>query len=313
MRILFLASPDPDYVADGLFHGLRHLLGADVVDAPRRDPLYKGTNRGELYGRGFGLYGLLDDVETDRESVWDREWDLVVSAVIWRDWDCWVRAWQTFGPRVRHAVVDGADLPFAYPYGPAWLRARNWPVPRADSRATYFKREWRRWSVPRWVHPVPLAISYPAEKVVPFVPPKTQEFGTHVIDLEVGERLGRRLAHERQHVFESEDQYLNDLRASRFGITTKRAGWDALRHYEIAAAGTVPCFRDLNGKPSTAAPHGLVPGRNCLSYADADDLLRQVAALSDDRYAQLAQGALGWARENTTVKRARWFLERALA
>jgi len=40
----------------------------------------------------------------------------------------------------------------------------------------------------------------------------------------------------------------------------KRGGWDCLRHYEIAAAGAVPCVRQLEGKPSSCAPHGLQAG-----------------------------------------------------
>ena len=99
-----------------------------------------------------------------------------------------------------------------------------------------------------------------------------------------------------------------DLRRSRFGITTKRKGWDALRHYEIAAAGTVPCFRDLGRKPPRCAPHGLVPGRNCLSYTGADDLLAQVDGLEGERYRALATGALDWARANNTRRRAQELL-----
>ena len=91
-------------------------------------------------------------------------------------------------------------------------------------------------------------------------------------------------------------------------MTVKRAGWDALRHYEIAANGAVPCFRELDRKPATCAPHG-VDRTNCVVYRDAGDLLRQVAAMGDDRYAELQAGALAWARANTTVRRAQEILD----
>lgn len=314
-RILFLADPEPDYVADGLFHGLRVLFGPSVVDWPRRDPLYVDSDPGRLYGRGFGFYGILPDIAVDREGVFEREWDLVVSAVIWRDWQFWVRAWQAFGPRVKHAVVDGGDLPWVYPYGPAWWRPRRWFVPRAHTRARYFKREWvpaTMLAAGRRIQLEPIAIAYPAEKMLTDVPPKTQDFASHIVDLEVGKRLGRELAHERVYVFEREADYLADLRASMYGVTTKRAGWDALRHLEIAAAGAVPCFRHLAAKPDTCAPHGLVDSENCLSYEDVDDLLDRVRALSEDQRLRLAHGALRWAHANSTEQRARSFLERAL-
>jgi hypothetical protein len=313
-RILFLADPEPDYVADGLFHGLRSLLGASVVDWPKREPMYEHVDTARLYGRGFGCYGLLPDIPVDREAVFAREWDLVISAVMWRDWPWWGRAWREFGSRVTHAVVDGGDLPWMYPYGPTWWRPWRWFVPRAHTRATYFKREWGRITMlaaARRVSLEPIAIAYPAEKMMSNVPTKTQDFATHIVDLEVGQRLGRALAHARVHVFENESDYLADLRASRFGVTTKRAGWDALRHLEIAGAGTVPCFRRLDEKPQTCAPHGLIDGENCLSYRDADELMRRVAGVADEERARLAQGALAWAHANTTEQRARSFLERA--
>jgi hypothetical protein len=314
-RILFLADPAPDYVADGLFHGLRGLLGDAVVDFPKRWPMYAGTDLGSLYGRGFGLYGLLPDLDLDRHGVFERSWDLVVSAVLWRDWASWATAWDAFGARVKHAVVDGADWRWIYPYGPIWLRPDRWFVPRAHRRATYFKREWSSRSMlaaGRRISLEPLAISYPREKMLDAVPEKTQDFQTHIVDLEVGERLGRRLANRRARIFAEESAYLSDLRASRFGVTTKRGGWDALRHLEIAGAGAIPCFRRLEEKPPTCAPHGLIPGENCISYRDAEDLFRRTQRLTDGERATLAGGALRWAHENTTVRRAESFLERAL-
>jgi hypothetical protein len=315
-RILFLADAAPDYVADGLFHGLRALHGASVVDFPRREAMYASTlDLGRFYGRGFGLYGLLPDLPVDRENVFEREWDLVVTAAIWRDWSYWARAWRAFGSQTSHAVVDGGDLHWMYPYGPAWWRPSRCFVPRAHTRATYFKREWSAITMvaaARRVHLEPIAIAYPQEKVVDSVPVKTEEFAQHIVDLEVGKALGRKLEHDRAHIFAEESTYLADLRVSRFGVTTKRAGWDALRHLEIAAAGAVPCFRHLEDKPVTCAPHGLISGVNCVSYRDAESLLCAVRALSETQRDMLSHGALSWAQANTTVQRAACFLDRAL-
>ena len=112
--------------------------------------------------------------------------------------------------------------------------------------------------------------------------------------------MGAALGLPSAYAFKSEAAYYADLAASRFAITTRRGGWDCLRHYEIAAAGAVPCFRQLEAKPARCAPHGLRPGSNCLSYHDWPDLRRQVAGITPEDYGRLWQGAREWVGEHTT-------------
>jgi hypothetical protein len=47
MRILFLTDPYMDFLAEEVLCGLRHVLGADVVDHPRKDILY-ASSRGKV-------------------------------------------------------------------------------------------------------------------------------------------------------------------------------------------------------------------------------------------------------------------------
>jgi hypothetical protein len=149
-----------------------------------------------------------------------------------------------------------------------------------------------------------ISFSIPAEKLLTGpAPPKRRLLASHVVDPEVASRLGVGTA----YAFSDEAAYYADLQASRFGVTVKRAGWDCLRHYELAANGCVPCFRDLDGKPPRCAPHGL-DDTNCVCYHDFDELIRRVEAIDDAHYASLREGALAWARANTTVRRAEQFL-----
>lgn len=318
-RVLFVTPGFEDYLSDGILHGLRALLGAAVVDYPRQDVLYRDA-RGTVRGGGFTLYGLLEDVAVDRHralfrAAEDAAFDLVVFGDIWRTFGLFTEWAPRLQGRVPIVVLDGADRVEPYPYGGFWWRRRAWwALPRAHARATYFKREispWTGWFrsyllVPpplarhtvRWLRPT--AFSVPAEKIVATPPAKDRDFASHVVDPELAERVGGATA----HVFADEDAYRADLQRSRFGITTKREGWDCLRHYEIAANGAVPCFRDLHRKPSACAPHGLSDGENCLAYADADALLERVASLDDVAYRRLQDGALAWARANTTERRA---------
>ena len=323
-RVLFVNSNHQDYLSDGVFHGLRSLLGTDAVDFPKADYLYRSASPElltQLGGRGFTLYGLLPDAPVARHHMLLRalagEFDLVVFGDIWRSFGMWTE----WGPQleregIRVAILDGADNPAPYPYAGRWFRnPRWWFLPRAHTRAFYFKREITPRTRRRGSYMVlpgrfqrtlglrPISFSIPGDKIVDTPPAKDRDFPRHVIDGEVAERLGSSEAPP----FLTELDYYSDLRRSRYGITGKRAGWDALRHYEIAANGAVPCFRDLDLKPELCAPAGL-DENNCISYRNAPDLFARLAEIDEATYRQLQTGALAWAHRNTTSVRAREFL-----
>lgn len=190
-------------------------------------------------------------------------------------------------------------------------------MPRAHREFLYFKREWtpdtqfNLWHrlVPRpWRRCLPqprnlrtVSYSIPLEKIVQRLPEKTKLLPRHIVDPEVAERVSESRT---AYAFSTEAEYYADLQVSKFGITTKRAGWDCLRHYELAANGCVPCFRNLHLKPKTCAPHGLQPAANCLAYRNADDLFKQIEKMKPDQYHHLQAGALAWARANTTTAAA---------
>jgi hypothetical protein len=46
-----------------------------------------------------------------------------------------------------------------------------------------------------------------------------------------------------------ESDYYNMYRQSMFALTSKKGGWDCLRHYEILAAGCIPIFENLDACP----------------------------------------------------------------
>lgn len=304
-RVLFISPGVEDYQADSLFHGIRSLLGADCVDFPKAEFMYDSFPRkGELYGNGFTMYGLLPDIEVDRSL--DQQFDLVVFGDIWRTYEHYLELEPRFS---RVAVIDGHDRLEVFPYMrqiPKW-----WRMPRPYKKHPYFKRELTNWTRPFRGDIRPISFAIPEEKVLQmgtgeraFHLNKIKEFNSHIVDPEVAAAVGAQTS----YAFTDEAEYYADLQASRWGITAKRAGWDALRHYEIAANGAVPCFRDLDRKPGTCAPHALKDGVNCVVYSGWDDLRRKLDATSDDEYARLQQGALDWAAASTTRKRAEWLL-----
>jgi hypothetical protein len=323
-RVLFLSPRREDYLADGIFHGLRTLLGDRAVDYPKHEVMYRANadTAGErIRGGGFTLYGLLDDVPIDRsrtiEEVRWGEFDVVLFANIKESFGLFVELLPELS-KAQMAVLDGDDHPSMYPYRRAWwTRPQWWLLPRAHKRVPYFKREltpltWHYRSfrllpgslaarLPMLRGVKPTSFSIPEEKVFVGEAEKTQLFASDIVDPELKDcaPLGKR----DDYLFAGEADYYADLRRSRFGITTKRGGWDCLRHYEIAANGAVPCFKHLDRKPATCAPHGLHAG-NCVSYDSRVELLARVESMPDDEYVRLRDGALRWARASSTTNRA---------
>jgi hypothetical protein len=51
------------------------------------------------------------------------------------------------------------------------------------------------------------------------------------------------------YIYNSEEDYYNEYKESIFAITTKKGGWDCLRHYEIMANGCIPYFPNIENCP----------------------------------------------------------------
>ena len=109
------------------------------------------------------------------------------------------------------------------------------------------------------------------------------------------------------HIFKSENDYYDDISNSWFGISSKKGGWDALRHYEIIAAGALLLFRDYNKKPKLCSPQDLP----CFSYSTKKELLSLIDTLIVDnkpsiKYEEMLEKQRYWLVENgTTIARAK--------
>jgi hypothetical protein len=333
--ILFLREAGEDYLADALLHGLRELLGPSVVDFPKADALYVNcpeASFARVRGHGFTLYRTLPDEPVDRWDVINRlklgQFRLVIFGSIQRQYAQFVDLLPWLDPQ-RTVLLDGEDTAALAPFaGRWWRRPTTWLWPAAHPRFAYYKREWlpatlhyrlyRLWPE-AWATKLherlrlrKISFAVPEGKIFTGAALKTKDFPAHIVDAEVADRLTGKNGTQ-AYAFKTEAEYYADLRASRYGITTKRAGWDCLRHYEIASNGAVPCFRDLALKPASCAPHGLHEG-NSLSYRNADDLFRQIERLEASRYEQLRAGSLKWAREhNTRVQAARLLSDNGIA
>jgi len=321
MKILIFTSDQEDYLSDSLLHGFRNFLGDNAIDFPKKESMYVGYPSLEsLYGRGFTLYGTLSKFPIDRMEITNKlakgYFDLVIFSCIHSQFGYYMQFLDFLDPK-RTVIIDGADSQNVFLYSGAYLRKPYfWFFPRLHRKYLYFKRELTPLSIRSCSYnllpsplkrPIlyPISFSFPEEKIFREVPPKTKMLSSHIVDPEISERIP---GSSSKHLFSSEMDYYRDLQTSRFGITTKRAGWDCMRHYEIAANGAVLCFRNLLDKPTTCAPHGLSTG-NCVQYQNANDLFDQIGRMPEEEYQRLVQGGREWILENTTVKRAKYVIE----
>lgn len=327
-RVLLVLPKHEDYQSLSLLHGLRSILGERVVDFPKYDPAYRDfplEERSAQYGKGFTLFFDLDPIAINRDEIEKKIADGYFSLVVFCDilnlTDVWTK-WKHLLRPSNTVIIDGQDATHVVPHtGFWWRRPREYIKLQNTSRFLYFKREWTQQSrfniwhrllpkkilnfIPHSRRLRKIGFSIPKSKIISDMPIKTKDFPTHIVDTEVAHFVRGSTS---VYPFIDEEGYYKDLQQSKFGITMKRAGWDCLRHYEIAANGAVPCFRNLKIKPITCAPHGLISGVNCLEYENIQELMSKISHLSDEEYNYLQKGAVDWARSNTTEVRAHEFL-----
>lgn len=137
MNVLFITSSYNDYLGDSLLHGLRSLLGNSVVDYPKCEPLYKDfssknaslKDENNLYGLGFTLYELLDDIPIDRFNICGKLAKKYFDLIIFSNIFCHFGLFIEFLPYLTSSntiVLDGEDTPQPYPYAGKWWRYPRW-------------------------------------------------------------------------------------------------------------------------------------------------------------------------------------------
>ena len=312
-KVLYINSPKNDFLADSFLIGLKEIFGTKVYEYPSNKFVYKSRIEDvqSMHGIGFTLYGILDPTECREydESMKIEDFDLVIFGDIYRQSDLYLK-WHKKLTRNQTIILDGEDTPAIWPYYKApWKAPFSFIYPKPHKRFNYFKREifakrtnyYRFYKfIPKFlcaflplpkIHPI--SFSIPEIKIKTGTIEKIKEFGKHIVDEEVSQNIEGSMI---KYAFSNEEEYYSDLHSSKFGITTKRGGWDCLRHYEIAANNAVICFKKLSLKPLECAPHGLIDGVNCIEYSNYNDLKQKIAHISEEDYLQLLKNSIHWVR-----------------
>ncbi len=132
----------------------------------------------------------------------------------------------------------------------------------------------------------PISYSFPAERMVPYISFKKDHMANH------------------QYQFTNENEYLEHYRTALFGKTTKRAGWDCMRHYEILSQGTIPYFPNLEKLPPKTMvnfPKQLVLDLNTKYYSKTlDEIYRESSSIVYNDLNEL----LNYTKENLTTEKS---------
>lgn len=292
MKILYLTSPVEDYLQDQILIGLREIYGVDVVDYPKKNVVYQTYDRpnSEMYGNGFSIWKTLPDIDVDRDAIFDKlndnYFDIIIFGSIWNQKAIFKKIRKNWKAvfNTKLVFLDGQDDPYIYK--------------QAAILGHYYKRE-----LIKPLHSFmakPISFSIPDSKINQFDVEKSKLFATHVQCDEAYKIDEIRNSCQKSYAFSDEDEYYQDIARSYYAITMKKAGWDCMRHNEIAANGTVPCFYRFTEKPKSCAPHGLVDMKNILSFDTAEELMEKINIVKENNlYESMRENVLKWAREHS--------------
>ena len=239
MKILLVSKFDlPDFMCDMITHGLKSLFESDVIDINESWYLYSDfrnywadrvPSRGMEYGRGFTLYGKLPKLNIDRTDIETKiknhYFDKIIYGSIAR---CtkYLQLVLEYYKSNEIIFIDGED--------DQNIRFQFVKI------GTYFKRELIYIKDEEYrIRVNPINFCIPKELIVKEIPKKEKDYATII----PGDKS--------TYIYTEEKPYYEDYQKSYFGVTSKKGGWDCLRHYEILMNGCVPFFPGLEECPET--------------------------------------------------------------
>lgn len=227
MKILFVNNfVKEDYMSDMVFHGGKSVFGEDFYEINRMNYMYDDfQNIKSLYGRGFTIYGKLSQNLYNSlpgnvvELIENKFFDKVIYPSVWRCLDYFDIVTRVYDKK-DIILIDGEDEQDRIYHG-------------LINRGVYFKREYNKNE--KGVYPINFGI--PEELVIDDITKKEKLISDIVPNFKYS------------YSFDNEKDYYNEYSKSWFAHTSKKGGWDCMRHYEIMMNGCIPIFEGLENCP----------------------------------------------------------------
>jgi len=234
--LLFNSNEGPDYLADLInYFFLTH--NYKLYTNHRLDFLFEDyENKSKLYGKGFTLYGNLDKKLKKKLKTLNMKeiksnmnhFDLIIFTSIHRNYKK-ISIKKEIFPKIyensnknKIIVIDGEDV----------SKVEH----DIATKSNYFKREIKI-KDSRAIKPI--SFSFPELEISKIKTPINNK--TQLLAPNDPRYLN-------SYIF-NENEYFEQYARSIFGVTTKKGGWDCMRHYEILNANTLPYFPNIEEKP----------------------------------------------------------------
>jgi len=116
------------------------------------------------------------------------------------------------------------------------------------------------------------------------------------------------------YIYHTEEDYYNEYQKSYFAITTKKGGWDCMRHYEILANGCLPYFINIEEcPPNTMAllPKNLLLESNNMYKKFVNKNIQDLKEEDINEYNILVNKLIEYTKNHlTTVKMVQYVLQK---
>lgn len=245
--LIVQAAAGPDYMADHVSHWL-YFSQNELEMYTNRHPEYLFDDYSEnvLSGNGFTVFRKIPAVQKNGVTalsdevilghIKERKYDVVIWTSIRRCSDFLINCLESGYDRDRLITVDGEDDQHLVGFANGEI---------LSSRTKYYKRELSDDKA------LPISFKFPSCHPVLNAPfPKKSKLLANCDPRFRGSYIQSVTNGNINYVYTTEESYYQQYQESLFAFTTKKSGWDCMRHYEILACNCLPVFSEFDKMPS---------------------------------------------------------------